>query len=89
MNIRVPEPRSWQLRPWMRIAIAAAALCVLVLIAYAGSLSNGFVWDDNQQIVMNPDLRPGAAWSHLFSAEFGVTSIAISPGIRIITGRYK
>ncbi len=64
-----PEPRSSQLRPWMRIAIAAVALCALVLIAYAGSLSNGFVWDDNQQIVMNPDLRPDAPWSHLFSAD--------------------
>jgi tetratricopeptide (TPR) repeat protein len=53
----------------MLIAIAAAALCVLVLIAYAGSLSNGFVWDDNQQIVMNPDLRPDAPWSHLFSSD--------------------
>ena len=64
-----PEPRSWQLRPWMRIAIAAAALCVLVLIAYANSLSNNFVWDDNQQIVMNPDLRPDAPWSHLFTSD--------------------
>jgi len=40
-----------------------------VLIAYAGSLSNGFAWDDNQQIVMNPDLRPDAPWSHLFSSD--------------------
>ncbi|MGA2375459.1 MAG: tetratricopeptide repeat protein [Candidatus Sulfotelmatobacter sp.] len=53
----------------MRIAIAAAALCALVLLSCAGSLSNGFVWDDNQQIVMNPDLRPDAPWSHLFSAD--------------------
>ncbi len=66
-----PEPRSWQLRSWprTRVAIAAAALCALVLIAYTGSLSNGFVWDDNQQIVMNPDLRPDAPWSHLFSSD--------------------
>src|SRR5580700_8161830 len=53
----------------MRIALAVATLCALVLIAYAGSLSNGFVWDDNQQIVMNPDLQPGAPWSHLFSSD--------------------
>ncbi|MGA9544152.1 MAG: tetratricopeptide repeat protein [Candidatus Sulfotelmatobacter sp.] len=64
-----PEQRSWQLRSWMLIAIAAAALCALVLIAYAKSLSNSFVWDDNQQIVMNPDLRPDAPWSHLFSSD--------------------
>jgi protein O-mannosyl-transferase len=53
----------------MQIALAVAALSALVLIAYSSSLSNGFVWDDNQQIVMNPDLRPGAPWSHLFSAD--------------------
>jgi protein O-mannosyl-transferase len=66
-----PEPRTWKLRPGTRtrIAVAAAALCALVLIAYAGSLSNGFVWDDNQQILMNPDLRPDAPWSHLFSSD--------------------
>ena len=54
----VPETRSWQLRPWMSIALAVVALSALVLIAYAGNLNNGFVWDDNQQIVMNP--RPPA-----------------------------
>jgi tetratricopeptide (TPR) repeat protein len=69
MNRGVPEPHSWQPHLWMRIAIAAAALCALVLIAYAGNLSNGFVWDDNQQIVMNPDLRPDVPWSHLFSSD--------------------
>jgi protein O-mannosyl-transferase len=30
-------------------------------------LQNGFVWDDQQQIVMNPELRPHAEWSSLFS----------------------
>ncbi len=53
----------------MSIALAVVALSVLVLIAYAGNLNNGFVWDDNQQIVMNPDLQPGAPWSHLFAAD--------------------
>ena len=53
----------------MSIALAVVALSALVLIAYAGNLNNGFVWDDNQQIVMNPDLQPGAPWSHLFSAD--------------------
>lgn len=65
----VPEARRWRLRPWMSIALAVVALSALVLIAYAGNLNNGFVWDDNQQIVMNPDLQPGAPWSHLFSAD--------------------
>jgi len=53
----------------MGIAIAVVALCALVLIAYAGSLSNGFVWDDNQQIVMNPALRASSPWIHLFSSD--------------------
>ena len=46
------------------------AVCILLLLAvlpYLNSLRNGFVWDDQQQIVMNPDLRPGAEWSNLFS----------------------
>jgi protein O-mannosyl-transferase len=54
---------------WIRFAIAVAALSVLVLIAYLPSLSNGFVWDDNQQIVMNPDLRGDTPWSRLFSSD--------------------
>jgi protein O-mannosyl-transferase len=53
----------------MRIGIAAAVLCALVLIVYANSLSNGFVWDDNPQIVMNPDLRAGTSWTRLFSSD--------------------
>ncbi len=53
----------------MSIGIAAAGLCALVLICYADSLSNGFVWDDNSQIVMNPDLRAGTSWSRLFSSD--------------------
>jgi protein O-mannosyl-transferase len=40
-----------------------------VLIAYVSSLSNGFVWDDNQQIVMNPVLRAGSPWAHLFLSD--------------------
>jgi protein O-mannosyl-transferase len=54
---------------WARLGIAIAALAVLVLIAYSTSLGNGFVWDDNEQIVMNPDLRGGAPWSRLFSSD--------------------
>jgi Flp pilus assembly protein TadD len=64
-----PAPEPSRLRPWMRIALAVAALSALVLIAYAGSLSNGFAWDDNQQIVMNPALQAGSPWTHLFSSD--------------------
>jgi Flp pilus assembly protein TadD len=40
--------------------LAAVALCVLVLGAYGNSVSNGFVWDDHRQIVMNPAVHAGA-----------------------------
>jgi protein O-mannosyl-transferase len=54
---------------WLGLAIAVAALSALVLIVYSSSLGNGFVWDDNEQIVMNPDLRAGAPWARLFSSD--------------------
>jgi protein O-mannosyl-transferase len=54
---------------WTRVALAVSALSAFVLIAYSTSLSNGFVWDDNEQIVMNPDLRSDAPWSRLFSSD--------------------
>lgn len=53
----------------MRVGVAVGALCTLVLVAYSNTLGNGFVWDDNQQIVMNPDLRPEAPWTNLFSSD--------------------
>lgn len=40
--------------------IACALLCILTLIPYANSLSNGFVWDDHEQVAMNSSLRPDA-----------------------------
>lgn len=51
------------------MGIAAGLLCVLMLIGYSNGLSNGFVWDDSAQIVMNPDLRPGAPWIRLFTSD--------------------
>jgi protein O-mannosyl-transferase len=54
---------------WARIAVAIAFLSGLVVIAYSTSLGNGFVWDDNEQIVMNPDLRGEAPWSRLFASD--------------------
>ena len=51
------------------VPLSIAILCALVLAAYSNSIGNGFVWDDNQQIVMNPDLRPGAPIGHLFSGD--------------------
>jgi protein O-mannosyl-transferase len=64
----------------MRIALAVAALSALVLLAYSNSANNGFVWDDNQQVVMNPDLRPDAPWSHLFSGDVWAYKHRDKPG---------
>jgi protein O-mannosyl-transferase len=51
------------------VPLSMVVLCALVLAAYGNSFKNGFAWDDNQQIVMNPDLRPGAPTAHLFSGD--------------------
>lgn len=51
------------------MALAACALVALTLIACYNSLSNGFVWDDHEQIVMNPALRPAAPLSRIFSSD--------------------
>jgi Flp pilus assembly protein TadD len=40
--------------------LASVLLCVLAITAYSNGISNGFVWDDHQQVVMNSSLRPGA-----------------------------
>ena len=47
--------------------IAAGLLGILVLILYAGSTGNSFVWDDQQQILSNPDLLASSPWTRLFS----------------------
>ena len=51
------------------LVLAICALAALVLIAYYNSLSNGFVWDDHQQIVMNPTLKPTAPLAQIFSSD--------------------
>jgi protein O-mannosyl-transferase len=51
-----------------RPLLAGCVLLLLSTLPYLNSLPNGFVWDDHQQMVMNPDLRPGADLSRLFSA---------------------
>jgi protein O-mannosyl-transferase len=63
------ESRVWQLPQWALHGTAVVILCALVMIAYSTSLNNGFVWDDNQQIVMNPDLQAGTRWTRLFSSD--------------------
>ena len=54
--------------PWPFL-LASVALCILTLLAYANSLDNGFVWDDHEQIVMNPYIKPGAPLTPLFTAD--------------------
>jgi len=46
----------------------AALLCILAIAAYANTISNGFVWDDHEQVVMNSSLQPGTPFLHLLAA---------------------
>jgi tetratricopeptide (TPR) repeat protein len=55
------------LRRWILLSIGA--LCILVVLTYGNSLGNDYVWDDHEQIVMNPGLRAGASWTALFSSD--------------------
>jgi protein O-mannosyl-transferase len=54
---------------WLHLALAACALVALVVFAYHNSITNSFVWDDHQQIVLNPALRPTAPLSDIFSSD--------------------
>ncbi len=51
------------------VALAACVLVALTFIAYYNSLANGFVWDDHQQVVMNPTLRPTAPLTQIVSSD--------------------
>ncbi|MGB8473713.1 MAG: tetratricopeptide repeat protein [Candidatus Acidiferrum sp.] len=51
-----PAPNRWALA--LRTICAVSALLLLVAASYFNSLQNGFTWDDQQQIVMNPGLGP-------------------------------
>jgi Flp pilus assembly protein TadD len=48
---------------------AAVALFALVIGAYGNSLSNGFVWDDHRQIVMNPAVQAAAPLTPLVTTD--------------------
>jgi len=45
---------------------------LLLVGSYWNSASNGFVWDDEQQVVMNPELRATTSWKSLFSSDVAV-----------------
>src|ERR1700679_3535870 len=53
----------------LHLALAACALVALTLIAYYNGIANGFVWDDHQQIVLNPALKPAAPIAQIFSSD--------------------
>jgi Flp pilus assembly protein TadD len=59
-----PRPSA---RP--HLALAACALVALVLLVYYNSITNSFVWDDHEQIVMNPAIRPAAPLTRIFSSD--------------------
>lgn len=42
-----------------RAPLAAAALALLAVIAHAGSLRGGFIWDDDDYVTENPTLHDG------------------------------
>lgn len=58
----------------MRSAACSALLACLCLAVYSGTLSNGFVYDDNFQILQNPWIRePGRLLDIFGSHSFGFT----------------
>lgn len=64
----------------MHLGAAIVVLCALGIIAYGNGIGNGFVWDDHQQVVMNPDLRSGASLLHFFSADVRGSALSEDPG---------
>ncbi len=71
-----------QERPLLPL-LAVCALLLLSILPYVNGLRNGFTWDDHQQIVMNRDLRAGAAITPLFTSSVW-SSIHREPGARNI-----
>ena len=44
-------------------------LALITWLAFQGSLQNGFVYDDNGQIVRNPFLHPNQPWMTIFTTD--------------------
>jgi protein O-mannosyl-transferase len=59
--------------PLWQVILAALAIGILVVVAYSNSIGNGFVWDDHEQIVMNPYMKPGAPLAPLFTSDVRFT----------------
>jgi protein O-mannosyl-transferase len=61
-----PQPKALSGR---NVALAVVALAALTFIIYFNAIGNGFVWDDHQQIVLNPELRPATPLSDIFTSD--------------------
>jgi protein O-mannosyl-transferase len=62
------RPRFFKIPTTRLTALALATLLsILAVAAYANSVSNGFVWDDHEQVAMNDSLRPGAPFLGLIA----------------------
>jgi tetratricopeptide (TPR) repeat protein len=48
-------------------AVAAWVLILLMVAIFQGVLANGFVYDDERQLVDNPFIRNAHLWHHIFS----------------------
>ena len=70
----------------VRFCAAALLLCLMGAVAYQNGIQNGWVWDDNQQIAMNPDLRPGAPLGRAFAGD--VWSFQ-HPGVRARSNYFR
>ena len=58
------------------LALACLVLLSLVVLAYGNSIGNGFTWDDNEQIVMNPEVRSATPFGQLFFSDvWGFSSL--------------
>lgn len=63
----------------LNFVAAACFIVVLVCMTYANSTGNGFVWDDHEQIAMNPQLRSSASLGRLFSSDVWSFSSGSNP----------
>jgi Flp pilus assembly protein TadD len=54
---------------WLQLTLAAFAVALLTVIVYGNTVDNGFVWDDHEQIVMNPYVKSGAPLTPLFTGD--------------------
>ena len=77
-----PPRRAAPLPPWMRLALALAALALLGWLVYLPGLHGGFVFDDFSNIVDQPALDPrslhGHFWQAVWAGRAGPFSRALS-----------